>query len=199
VKKVTNTSALPPGVLLGLMLKHGATPAIEGMEAEGQAELVASNGASLPVKGSEHPCFAKAGIVFGEPLDPVFREAKLPAGWSIRGRPDHAMWNDLLDAKGSVRAAIFYKAAFYDRRAELHPKTRYTAEVEYQGNFGKAGESHRGFVFDNATRTELFTTKTLRREGNDRTFLKTEDLEKETSEWLSKHFPDHLDPSAYWD
>lgn len=198
-KKVTDTARLPPSALLGLMLKHGSTPVIEGMEAEGQQELVRANGASLPVEGSTHPCFAKMGIVFGESLDGVFREAAVPPGWTIRARSDHAMWSDLLDAKGRKRASIFYKAAFYDRRATMHPCTRYTTEVEYQGEFGKAGESHRGYVLDNATGTELFSTKTLRREGDDRTFLKTEDLRKETEAWIVEHFPEYRDPAAYWD
>ena len=198
-RQVTNTLELPPSELLRLMLKHGATPVVEGMEAEGQRELVAANGASLPVAGSDHPCFAKMGILFGDSLDGVLREATLPLGWRLRPSVEHVMWTDLLDAQGRKRARIFYKAAFYDRHAELQPTVRYSAGIEYQGEFGKVGESHRGFVFDNATNAEVFSTKTLRREEkSDRTLLKTDALRKETAQWISEHFPEHADPSAYW-
>jgi hypothetical protein len=140
------------------------------------------------------------GIVFGAALDPVFREATLPLDWSVHANPSHSMWSAILDAQGRTRATIFYKASFYDRHAELHPTARYTVEVEYQGEFGKMGESHRAFVFDNATHQEIFSSKTLRRESpTDRTFLKTEDLRKEVTEWLVQHFPEFKDPTAYWD
>lgn len=198
-KQVTNASRLPPSELLRLMVTHGSSNAIKGMEAAGQAELVATGGASLPVNGSGNPCFAKMGIVFGETLDGVFREATLPSGWKIVPT-EHSMWSDLVDAKGRKRAGIFYKAAFYDRRAEIRPKTRYACETEYQGDFGKVGESHRCFVMDGATGAEVFSTKTLRRETEgDRTFIKTEDLRTEATEWLKNTYPAHEDPAAYWD
>jgi len=198
-RQVTNPVTLPPSEQLRFMMKHGTAPDSEHLETEGQQELLAANGASLPILGSDHPCFAQMGLVFGEPLDQVFREAKLPQNWGLRASREHVMVTDLLDVKGRRRAKITYKSALFDRHAEIEPTVRYTVGVEYQGKFGIAGESHRGYVFDHATRTEVFSTKTLRREGQDRTFLKTEELKQETAQWISARFPDHQDPAAYWD
>ena len=44
---------------------------------------------------------------------------KLPAGWKKQAT-DHSMWSKLLDESGAVVASIFYKAAFYDRIAEMN-------------------------------------------------------------------------------
>ena len=46
----------------------------------------------------------------------------LPEGWHIGplpGSEGHAMWTALFDDKRTVRAEIFYKAAFYDQRADI--------------------------------------------------------------------------------
>ena len=75
------------------------------------------------------------GIVFGEDVDDLFVSCVLPEGWSKRPT-DHSMWSDLVDNKDRVRARIFYKAAFYDRRAYLSTETRfivtYTPEDDYK-------------------------------------------------------------------
>lgn len=190
---------LPPSEMLRLMRQTGTAPSAKEVEAEGQRELIASNGASLPIKGSEHPAFAKMGFSFGAPLDKFFREAKMPLGWRVRPSNEHVMWTDIFDIKGRKRARIHYKALLTARMASMVPTVRYTTEIEFQGDFGRPGESNRGFVFDHATRTELFSTKTLRREGGDRMFLRIEDLKAETAAWLDARFPEHKDPSAYWD
>jgi hypothetical protein len=90
---------------------------IEAMEAEGQQQLV--NSTSLPVNTSDTDAeFEALGFIFGPPSadDPMFRPATLPEGWTREGS-DHAMWSYILDEQGVQRVAIFYKAAWYDRRA----------------------------------------------------------------------------------
>lgn len=109
---ITNTRTQRPS--LGMVMPG----AIEAQEAEGQRELVQS--AQLPVE-CHAECKAKleaAGVKFGPALpdDPLFCNAELPAGWK-KVPTDHSMWSDLVDEKGEKRAAIFYKAAFYDRSA----------------------------------------------------------------------------------
>src|SRR6185436_8068032 len=42
---------------------------------------------------------------------------------------DHSMYTDLVDDKGRVRASIFYKAAFYDRKADISFKRRFSIRV----------------------------------------------------------------------
>lgn len=88
---------------------------IEGMEARGQQELI--NSQSVPTEGSE--ALVSLGVVLGDPDpdDPLFRPAQLPEGWKLVPAPDHSMWNYIVDGEGKRQAAIFYKAAYYDRRA----------------------------------------------------------------------------------
>lgn len=110
-------------MLLEAMAGREPANAIYEQERNGQADLC-SKGADthLPVEGSDDPAFAAMGVQMGPPLpnDPLFRVATLPPGWSIKPT-DHSMWSDLCDDTGRKRAAIFYKAAFYDRRAFISP------------------------------------------------------------------------------
>jgi len=85
---------------------------ITDMEADGQRQLVAST--QLPIKGSDD--LAAFGFKLGDPTDDLFRHAELPAGWTKQAT-DHAMWSRIYDDLGRERVAIFYKAAFYDRKA----------------------------------------------------------------------------------
>lgn len=91
---------------------------IEAQEARGQQTFVAAD--CLPVEGLGDQEKLKAlGFVFGQVLegrDKIFIEAKLPPGWK-KVLSDHSMWSDLIDDTGRKRAAIFFKAAFYDYHA----------------------------------------------------------------------------------
>jgi hypothetical protein len=93
---------------------------IEAQEAEGQRELC--EGSELPV---DCPPELKSelestGVKFGPPKpdDPLFCVCDLPPGWKIVAG-EHSMWSELIDETGRPRAGIFYKAAFYDRRASM--------------------------------------------------------------------------------
>jgi hypothetical protein len=91
---------------------------IAGQERAGQAQLVNSD--RLPTDRGDDQPWLDLGFTFGEPDpdDPMFCPATLPPGWTRKGS-DHAMWSHLLDEHGRRRAAIFYKAAFYDRSANM--------------------------------------------------------------------------------
>lgn len=115
--KITNTSKQPkPEWLLG-----GNPKAIENQETRGQKELC--NSSQLPktdgFKDVKEIC-KKLGInVIGESKnDNLFYDVELPKGWKIIPT-DHSMWSKLLDDKNKEIASIFYKAAFYDRRADI--------------------------------------------------------------------------------
>lgn len=130
---------------------------IEAMEARGQRELVRSE--LLPVDGSDHPEMQKLGIEWGPPVDgdPLFRHAKLPAGWSKRAT-EHSMHNDVIDEKGRVRATIFYKAAFYDRRAHINPYWHYlTYAIKKGDEYLKDYDYSGGVSYE--TRKPIFTKK----------------------------------------
>jgi hypothetical protein len=92
---------------------------ITGMEEDGQRQLLNSD--VLPVKGNWE-ALKELGVIPGEPVDgdPLFIHATLPAGW-IRQGTSHAMGSYLVDERGVQRVEIFYKAAFYDRKAHVYP------------------------------------------------------------------------------
>ena len=109
------------GFLLQAGADGGASRAIEDMEAQGQRELVASTVLPFPGFGDSDADFEALGFTFGDkvPGDDLFRQATLPEGWTRAGT-DHAMHSDVLDERGIARVGVFYKAAFYDRRADMH-------------------------------------------------------------------------------
>lgn len=91
---------------------------IEAQEKRGQTALVAST--DMPIKLSPtREAFEALGFKFGEPIDELFMEATLPTGWT-REASDHSMYSYISDETGKRRIEIFYKAAFYDRRANAY-------------------------------------------------------------------------------
>lgn len=91
---------------------------IEKQEAQGQKDFVIST--HLPIDCPRQK-LEKLGFEFGEKVDDIFVEVKMPKGWK-KLATEHSMWSELIDDKGKVRASIFYKAAFYDRSAFLRLK-----------------------------------------------------------------------------
>ena len=107
--RITNTRESPRVEFLG-------DGSIERQEKQGQNELVESN--QLPVEGLEHVRVALGiEILNFSEGDPLFCDVKLPEGWEVIPNIDHSMWSGLIDAEGEKKADIFYKAAFYDRKA----------------------------------------------------------------------------------
>lgn len=98
----------------------GAEPGgIEDMERRGQQQLLEATTLPTDTRGKDAD-FIALGFTFGEqvPGDPLFREATLPEGWSRKGT-DHAMGSEIVDERGIGRVSIFYKAAYYDRKADM--------------------------------------------------------------------------------
>lgn len=97
----------------------GSDQAVAEQERAGQAQLVNSDRLPTDLNGDQTD-FEALGFVFGErdPRDPLFRSATLPEGWK-REASDHSMGSYVVDGLGRRRVSIFYKAAFYDRRADM--------------------------------------------------------------------------------
>lgn len=112
------SKADPAGHLLGMM--GGGSEYVERMEADGQAELVAGELLPTEILNAVEADLEALGFTFGDPCedDPLFRAVTLPAGWSMQPT-DHAMWSAVVDERGIERVKVFYKAAFYDRRAHM--------------------------------------------------------------------------------
>jgi hypothetical protein len=102
---------------------------IERQEKEGQIEQSFKDTLPISMQGCSILDFEKLGFKFLGKED-IFWHCEFPKGW--RKRPtSHDMWTDLLDAKGRKRGAIFYKAAFYDRSANIHLTNRYGVRNVY--------------------------------------------------------------------
>lgn len=97
---------------------------IEAQEKCGQIEQ--SFLETLPIKGTAEcrPVWEKLGFEFGSDADDIFVNVKFPNGWRKKVT-DQDMWSKLLDDKGRERARIFYKAAFYDRSAQISRSPRF--------------------------------------------------------------------------
>ncbi len=167
---------------------------IEQQEAAGQAAFVRST--TLP-KDCDRKALEKCGIVFGKDADDLFVNVTLPDGWKKQAT-SHSMHSDLLDEKGRIRAAIFYKAVFYDRRASMRMSRRYDIDVyascDADGNDVEYGK-HTHFktvVTDGPVALHVIGI----REKDDYT---AGDLERQKATvWLDLNYPDWRDTLAYW-
>jgi len=115
---IENTANRHPIQHLVGMLDGNQTNYIEGMEAAGAQQVLTSD--QIPTDAPWDDLTA-LGFVKGEPVagDDLFTHVTLPAGWTRAGT-GHSMHTHILDERGVRRVGIFYKAAFYDRRADAH-------------------------------------------------------------------------------
>jgi hypothetical protein len=99
---------------------------IEAQEAQGKREFAKSDVLPAEMCGGEAPYLA-LGFVLGDPVpgDDLFRYGKLPPGWRKDEDTGHSMHTNIRDEKGRLRGSIFYKAAFYDRKASMNLQWRY--------------------------------------------------------------------------
>jgi len=186
--KIRNTTA---EMMASPSQVYGFPGMIEASEAAGQASLVASE--SLPSDIHDRATFEALGFKFGAPYpdDKMFLPATLPAGWSKRPT-DHAMWSDIIDERGRVRAGVFYKAAFYDRRAHMGLRPRYSVWPKYNEGYTSVHVE----VTDGDT--EIFRTETFT--GIDRQCFDAEKgLRAKAREWLTANRPGWDDPIRQWD
>jgi hypothetical protein len=172
-----------------------------GIEAQERAGQITSNAmATLPIdmgpRARTH--LESLGFEFGEQLDDLFIHCKFPAGWRKQGT-EHAMHSDLLDDKGRRRGSIFYKAAFYDRKAYGRLLCRYSYSqylpCDAEGNTVDSHEHthYKTCVTDADNPVHLIAVR-------DRTHYKQdEEHAKLAQSWLDERYPDRANPLAYWD
>lgn len=157
--------------------------------AEGQKALVASSVLPKEVRGITRPQMEAMGFVFGADVDELFVQCKLPVGWSNRAA-SQSMYSELVDDKGRVRAGIFYKAAFYDRRAYMTFNCRFTIRPYLDGS----DKDHiKCAVHDSGT--EIFVAGQFSRSD----YSQCDPLIEKAKNWLTKKFPNYMDPTAYWE
>lgn len=177
-----------------------ATPGgIEAQEKAGQTMFVSN--ATLP-KEMLGRCtrenLEQMGIKFGADADDLFVTAQLPAGWKKQAT-EHSMWSELLDEKGRKRGAIFYKAAFYDRKAHITLSCRYNPSTyepcDADGNVAEYGKhTHmKTVVQDCGSEVHVVGVR------EDRDYVANDAHGAQAEAWLDEHYPDWRNPLAYWD
>jgi hypothetical protein len=168
-----------------------ATPGgIERQEKQGQLAQAALE--TLPIDGTdadERQQWESLGFVFREPYDDLFVSVEFPPGWS-KQPTEHSMHTDILDDKGRRRGGIFYKAAFYDRKANCSLSPRFSYSL--YGDGAKEG-TYSACVKDSGKPFKSFG-ETYRKDHASR-----EIVEDEIKTWLHKNYPDYQNPAAYWD
>ena len=161
---------------------------IEQQEADGQRTLVESSMLPKDIHGATLEQLTALGFKFGDDVDELFVACDLPPGWTKRGT-DHSMHSDLLDEQGRKRARIFYKAAFYDRRADMTMERRYQVDC-YQ--VGSSEQMCRVTVTDSGVNIKEFGEARV----SDREGMKS--LEVAARAWLTEHHPEWQDPLTCW-
>lgn len=169
---------------------------IERQEKEGQSEFVASD--TLPVACNLSDAELSAlGFTLGWRVDNLFRQAKLPPGWT-KVASDHAMWSHLRDERGRQRAAIFYKAAFYDRDANISFVRRYKPDYQSTNPAKRYDYSpdapYTAFVTDAATGERVWESGATTYDG----VLNADDGYGGARAWLDANRPGWMAPTAHW-
>jgi hypothetical protein len=195
---VNTEKAVSENPLMRGWVRGGNPNAILAQEAEGQQSFV--NSETLPTdmgrscKYNTKAILEAAGVKFicTVPDDPMFQVVELPKGWQKKAT-DHSMHSNLVDDKGRVRAQIFYKAAFYDRSANLSLTRRYNVSFDYDRS------KKEGVGVANVTDGDkvIFSTEPIP-VNREKSWETSEQANKLAIEWLNQQYPDWGNPGAYW-
>lgn len=175
------------------VLSVGPEKAILEKEAEGHKKVAGYDRLPIDLNGTPAEHFVQLGFVLGERLNAHFLKAEFPKGWSVQPT-SHPMWSDILDEKGFIRGAIFYKSSFYDEKAHtnLHCRVVYRPEWDENSDF-------KGY--------EVFCKMPNKQEKRLAFFDKSEGENSSksgeglanTKKYLEENYPEYTNPCAYWD
>lgn len=188
---INTRSEHDPLLFLATAMAMGGSGAIEHQEAQGQRSFVNSDTLPTDMREGCKEALEKLGAKFLGPVegDPLFQYVELPKGWS-KNPTDHSMWSKLMDEKGRERGSIFYKAAFYDRKAHMHLNLRYVIEQDYDRKDAVVYRIQRGDEVVHVLEAIPY---------GERRWEASDIARKTTEAWLAEHYPDWQDPTAYWD
>lgn len=184
--------------LKGDLAHAGMTSAdILRQEAAGTATFAA--GDTLPLQGSTTPAeqatLTALGFVLGEPVDDLFRAARLPAGWRKAPSPEDSRTTLLFDAQGRKRGFVWYKAAFYDRAAYLSLTRRYSPSLDYSTTW----ETGPRFAVVRDQGAVIWRSDPIARPQRPEDFQQQDAILAAAKAWVAEHFPDWENPAAYWE
>ena len=171
---------------------------IEAQEARGTRASAAEE--TLPIDmGKSEEILLKMGFSNFKKEDNLFRRCTFPTGWTKIPHPKDSRTVVILDAQGVARGEYFYKAAYYDRKADGHFYRRYQADqlrpASKQYQFEGICVIDRRVPF--AERGEDWTGRKIlfQKEG---VYEDCEKLFEEATAWLVERHPDWADVLAYW-
>jgi hypothetical protein len=227
---IAKSGGKPSGgeVLLDALGK-GMNPSDAILAQEAREQLKVANEAMLPRyaggfrrdDSEVKEWYTRMGIEIVGERDDLFFSVKLPEGWKIEPT-EHSMYSNLLDNRGRSRASIFYKGAFYDRKASVSLNRRFTISKEYIdweiGNdlpFYEDRKQQKVFCRVLDCEEEIFRTD-VAWFGQKYNVIPDEDDRKACKKWhkkyeqwqqaqydkcrayLNEHWPDWEDEFAYW-
>lgn len=192
---------------LDILLGGKPGDSIYRQESRGQQQLVMSN--SIPVWGrmcddpeADDAILCEMGFEVGEPFedDPLFRPVKLPEGWTKAGT-GHAMHSDIIDTEGFQRVGMFYKAAFYDRKATAHIKRRVSYGYDPRQDYADLTVS-KWAVLAAAPGEVVIIIAAFECPGPEKSggyFSPAgKEAEYKAKAYVEEHYPDFMNPLAYW-
>lgn len=182
----------PEEVLFEALLLGDSGQTILNQEKRGQQDLQQYD--VLPID-SPRDKLESLGFWFGEYIDDLFIECKLPEGWK-KVPTNHSMWTDLIDDRGRCRAGIFYKAAFYDRSAHMRLNRRFSYSSQPVGGWEQENYRDKPFfsvVSDNGN----IVWYSEEHACDD--YPLADQHEKEARLWLDEHYPNWENDLAYWE
>lgn len=186
-----------PLLMIGASMGSGGPgQAVEEQEAAGQGSFVGSDTLPADVRGDTKAILEAAGVKFlGEVEgDAKFQYVELPEGWK-KVATDHSLWSHLYDERWRKRAAMFYKAAFYDRDAFIRAECRYSVDYDYDR--AEAEGVAVGQVMDCGEVIHSMDPMPIPPEDDIGETTRTARAAAEA--WLDGKFPDWRDPAAYWE
>lgn len=194
----------------------GLSGAIEDQERAGAQQAARSS--VLPTDGlegyREGGPYSYLGIKVLEAVkdDDIFTHVELPEGWKVVPT-SHSMHNDILDEKGRKRASYFYKAAFYDRDAQMYPPLcRYRTQFGPNHSYGSEVTMCEIVVMDNTLNLNPITEPSyapdpksilgaFRRDRvlDEKAYKVIDELKAKATAWLEENYPDYKNHAAYWE
>jgi hypothetical protein len=227
-KKITETTSregvrdLLDSAVLHSVIGLDPSAAVISQEKQGQKQFIAS--LQMPTRLSDRQLgnttaidvYEKLGFTFiagskGEALkhtkgDHLFIDVILPEGWKKQAT-DHDMWSMVYDQHGRKRLSVFYKAASYDRRAEVSVERRFSHGYDNVYPEGTDWRDHSydqrkklpiyGFIKDGEN--IIFKTVEIEPATEENSYKVQRDMEAIAINWLQSNFPYWQDPFAYWD
>lgn len=172
--------------------------AIENQERNGQADAI--NSSKLPIDGTldKLATWESLGFVFQDKdEDELFVNVIMPTGWHFIKHPEadsrHSL---LLDEQGRRRAGMFYKAAFYDTKANIYLTRRFSVD----GYASTKPNTVLVNVLDNAVTPPkvIMQSEEVEVPADKQNFEVRMPMMQAMREQLSKQYPDWDNPKAYW-